>query len=177
MVHKKHERRVSTRVSGFELNLLERSGLSNSQIVRYGIRKYFEEHPISYEHELVTEINFLQDKNKEYAMLIEANELLIHEKIEELSSIRKSYENLVYDGLISGMYDLLVEFMDDERYAWDFRSDLKNFYNVRRDSITILASRFMKSYDDAIILFEKYLDSFGNDDSILMGSVGSGFKD
>ena len=85
----RRERRVSTRVHGWELALLERSGLSNGEIVRYGIRKYFEEHPISSEHAILTEISFLQDKNDEYALKIEANELLIQKRVEELMDIRR----------------------------------------------------------------------------------------
>lgn len=164
----KRERRVSTRVNGWELVLLERSGLSNGEIVRYGIRKYFEEHPIGNEHSLLTEISFLQDKNKEYELKIEANELLIQEKIDELNMIRSEYEKVIYDRLIEGLHNLLLDFMDDEKYSWEIRSDLTNFYNLRRDSISNLAARYHKTYKEAIGLFEDYLDSFGNDDVSLL---------
>lgn len=169
MVNKgRKERRVSTRVRGFELALLERSGLSNGEIVRYGIRKYFEENPMINEHAILTEISFLQDKNNEYSMKIEANELLIQKKLEELKDIRMEYGSVIYDRLIGGMYNLLLEFMDDERYSWEVRSDLSNFYSIRRDSISLLASRFHKTFDESVELFEKYLDSFDSEDALLL---------
>ena len=59
------ERRVSTRVRGLELNLLERSGLTNGQLVRYGLRKYYEEHPYSNEHMILTEVAFLSSGKDE----------------------------------------------------------------------------------------------------------------
>ena len=172
----KRERRVSTRVRGLELALLEQSKLSNGEIVRYGLRKYFDEHPIKNEHKILTEISFLQDENQEYELKIEANELLIQKRISELAELRNNHEKLVYDRLIMGMYDLLIDFMDDDRYTFEVRSDLNEFYSLYRDSISLLAMKFNKTNDEAIELFEQYLDSFDNEDSVLLNKDKVSFR-
>ena len=108
------ERRVSTRVRGLELNLLETCGLTNAQLVRYGLRKYYEEHPKSNEYMVLTEIAFLRDKIEEYQMLIEANGLLIQEKIKELNTIRQNELSVKTKNIVTKMYDEYLNFIDDD---------------------------------------------------------------
>lgn len=155
------ERRVSTRVRGLELNLLETCGLTNGELVRYGLRKYLEEHPKSNEYMVLTEIAFLKDKIEEYQMLIEANSLLIQEKIEELKEIRKEDEKLLHAKRIMitrKIYDEYLCFIDNEDLTEEFRSDLKNFYSYCRDPIYNISVSYGKTYEQGIEIFEEYLD-------------------
>lgn len=170
------ERRVSTRVKGLELNLLERSGLTNSQLVRYGLRKFFEEHPNSNEYIVLTEIAFLRDKIEEYEMLIEANKLLIEEKIDELKIIRHEDEKLLAAKRIMitrKIYDRYLEFSEDNTLSDEFRSDLKNFYTYCRASIENIGMSYGKGYEESIEIFEDYLDEKFNDDYLVDNVVDS----
>lgn len=163
------ERRVSTRVRGLELNLLETCGLTNSELVRYGLRKYLEEHPKSNEYMVLTEIAFLRDKIEEYEMLIEANSLLISKKLEELKHIRQEDERILHAKRVMitrKIYDTYLEFIDDESLTDEYRSDLKNFYIYRKDAIIRISESFGHSYEQGIEIFEDYLDEKFNDESV-----------
>ena len=167
------ERRVSTRVRGLELSLLETCGLTNKELVRYGLRKYLEEHPKSNEYYVLTEIAFLRDKIEEYEMLIEANSLLIAEKLEELKEIRHEDEKILHAKRVMitrKIYDEYLRFIDDERLTEEYRFDLTNFYEDRKDAIEIISVRYGKTYEQGIEIFEEYLDEKFSDDSVLDSS-------
>lgn len=166
------ERRVSTRVRGLELNLLETCGLTNGELVRYGLRKYYEEHPKSDEYLILTEIAFLRDKIEEYQMMIEANGLLIQEKTKELNEIRQKELAIKTKNIVTKMYDEYLEFIDDDNLSDEFRSDLNNFYRYRYDGISIIAMRNGKTFDQVIGIFEDYLDKKFGDDVLCDSSVG-----
>ena len=158
------ERRVSTRVRGLELQLLEKSKLSNKDLVRYALKKFFEERPISAETQILAEIGFLQDKNYEYGLMIEANELLLKEKMLELEEIRANRSMVRYTRLVDEIYTAYLEFIDDDSYTDDFRLDISNFYSVRRGAIDIAAMKAGKSFEEAIECFEFYMDSICDDE-------------
>lgn len=158
------EKRVSTRVRGLEANLLERSGLTNGQLVRYGLRKFYEEHPESNEHRILTEIDFLRDKIEEYEMHIEAASLLIQKKTKELHEVRQDREDKVYWYIVEKMYDEYLLFIDDDSLTDEFRYDLKNFYSYCRSPIHIIAMQTHKECKEVIKMFEDYLEfKFGDD--------------
>ena len=164
------ERRVSTRVRGLELSLLESCGLTNAQLVRYGIRKYLEEHPKSNEYKVLTEIAFLRDKIEEYEMLIQANTLLIEEKIKELNQIRQNQSKIIdaKSRMVAlKMYDTYLWFSDNEDLTEEYRYDLKNFYSYCRASIDNISVRYGKSYDESIEIFEDYLAEKFDDGSLV----------
>ena len=159
------ERRVSTRVRGLELNLLERSGLTNGQLVRYGLRKYYEEHPYSNEHMILTEVAFLRDKIEECQLQIEAFSLAIQEKMKELHEVRQSKEDAIYNYVVKNIWGMYLEFSDNESLSFEFRSDLNNFYSYREAGISIIAMDVHKSFDEVISIFEDYLEfKFGSED-------------
>ena len=158
------ERRVSTRVRGLELNLLERSGLTNAQLVRYGLRKYYEDHPYSNEHMILTEVAFLKDKIEECELQIESYSLAIQKKINELHEVRQSKEDAIYNYVVKNIWDEYLEFLDNESLSPEFRSDLKNFYSYCNDGISIIAMKVHKTKDDIIKIFEDYLEfKFGGE--------------
>ncbi len=173
MASNKRERRVSTRVNGLELNLLETCGLTNKELVRYALRKYLEEHPKSNEYKVLTEIAFLRDKMEEYQMLMDSTSLLIQSKTEELNEIRQR-NAMMRDKkdimIVRKIYDEYLDFLDDENLTEEFRSDLKNFYTYRYDAIYIISERYGKSYEQGVDIFEQYLDEkfgcSGNVDSV-----------
>ena len=154
---KKRERQVCARVRGFECTLLDMCHLSNTQLVRYALRKYYEEHPMDSQAEVEAEISFLQDKITECELLIESYEASIQEKIQELSVVHKriDYKNT---RLVMKMYDLYISFLEDDKY--EEYDSLEDFYTLYRDKISILGMRFSKTYPETIDLFEKYLENF-----------------
>ena len=163
------QRRVSTRVRGLELNLLETCGLTYGELVRYGLKKYYEEHPKSNEHIIVTEIAFLRDKIEECELEIEATKLLIQDRLGELKEIKESKENSQYWYIVNNIYDTYLEFIDDESLSDEYRSDLNNFYINRRDKIEIIAMQAGHTFEQAINIFESYLDfKFGGEDMVDM---------
>lgn len=172
------ERRVSTRVKGLELQLLEKSKLSNKDLVRYGLKKFLEERPFTAETQILAEIGFLQDKNYEYSLMIEANELLLKEKMLELEEIRANRSMVKYTMLVDEIYNAYLEFIDDDKYADEFRLNISNFYIVRRDAIEIAAMKSGKSFEEAIECFEFYMDSICDDECVGdMESVEDGVSD
>lgn len=154
----KRERRINTRVSGLELQILEQSGLTNSQIVRYGIRKYYEEHPLSVEAQLLVEISFLQDKITEKENELDALKKEVQEKVDLYTGIRDNRNVCKGRDVALKVYDLYLDFVDDGDLTDDFRSDLNNFYSYCYDGISLVGLRHHMCFDDVVRVFEEYLD-------------------
>lgn len=161
------ERRINTRVKGLELQLLEQSGLSNGQVVRYGIKKYFEEAPLTVEAQVLTEISFLQDLILETELKLESYQSNLEKKLEEYREIQVDKDNRVYQYIVDNVYGYYLEFLDDDGLTDEFRSDLNNFYSYKRDAITIVGLHCNKSFDEVIVIFERYLDKL-----LCEGTVG-----
>ena len=154
----KRERRINTRINGLELQILEQSGLTNSQIVRYGIRKYYEEHPLSVEAQLLVEIGFLQDKITEKENELDALKKEVQEKVSMYTEIRDTRDSVRGKEVAMKVYDLYLDFSDNTDLTDEFRSDLTNFYSYCYDGIALVGLKHNMGFDDVISVFEGYLE-------------------
>ena len=99
-----------------------------------------------------------------------ADELLLEKLNEQLANIQ-GFSDEKRNQLIKAMDKIFHEFIDDESIDESIRDDISQFYELRRDDIDIYAMKVGIRFEDAIDVFDEYLDEINEqtviDDTII----------
>ena len=160
-IKRTNEKQISARLKGFDFSDFEIYGVSGVDIFRYGMNKYKEEkisNPLeSKKMKLLSEIKLVEDRMHERELSQFADELLLEKLNEQLANII-GFSDEKRIKLIKAMEKLYYEFIDDESINEDIRCDISQFYELKRADIDIYAMRVGIRHEDAIIVFDEYLD-------------------
>ena len=159
---------VSARLSGFDLSDYQMLGVTGIDIFRCGLFNVNHSRCNPREVKLKSQIIKLENEILEHQMEIDSKKLLLEQLLKELEDV-KGFSDDKRVWLISSIEEEFHNFLEDDSYDEDVRNDLSEFYSIRRDIITINAMKVGKSYEDAISIFDEYLD--GLEDSSVV-SVG-----
>lgn len=155
--HKSNEKQLSARLKGFDFTDYDAYGVTGIDVFRYGMINIKKEHASPKEVKLKSQIMLVENRMLERELNQMADELLLKKLYEQLKDIKgftiEKQEKLIE--LIQSEFDAFIE---DKKLDEDVRMDLNQFYTIKRDAITIQASKFGRTYEQAIELFEKYLE-------------------
>ena len=173
-IKRTNEKQVGARLKGFDFSDFETYGVSGVDIFRYGMIKYKEEkisNPLeSKKMKLLSEIKLVEDRMHERELSQFADELLLEKLNEQLANII-GFSDEKRTKLIKAMEKLYYEFIDDESIDESIRCDISQFYELKRTDIDIYAMKVGIRYEDAIIVFDEYLDEINEqtivDDTII----------
>lgn len=154
---KSNEKQLSARLKGFDFSDYDAYGVTGVDVFRYGMINIKKEHASPKEVKLQSKIILVENRMMERELDQLADELLLDKLYKELESI-KGFTKEKEQKLIKAIEKEFNSFMNDERFSEDIKMDLNQFYNIKRDSITIQARYVGITYEKAVEIFDKYLE-------------------
>ena len=152
---KKHEKRINIRLTGFDLVNYQMCGVGSTDVFRSGLYDEDRKNKSTQEIILKSQILRLNNQIMEDEMRVKANKLLVSELIKELNNI-KGFTEKKRKYLIKSIKDVYFEFLEDEKYV---DCDLSDFYTIKRDDIEIYAMKVGIEYEQAVDVFDSYLEN------------------
>ena len=150
--YKSNEKQVGARLTGFDFSDFDAHGVKGIDVFRYGMMNIKKEHASPKEVKLLSKIILVENRMAERELNQMADELLLKKLYEQLEDIKgftiEKQEKLIK--LLQKEFDVFIE---DNKYE---DCDLSDFYTIKRDAITIHASKFDRTYEQAVELFDKY---------------------
>jgi len=154
---KRHEKQINIRLFGADLSNYQASGVKPKDVFRSGLYDENRKKKSPKEIELLSQIYLVNNRIMDNQLKIRADKLLLKELQKELKEI-KGFSATKRQWLLSKIEDEFNDFMEDERYSEDIRYDLKQFYSIKRSEITNRASKVGRTYEQAIELYDEYLE-------------------
>ena len=158
----KKGRVVSARIDDKDSEYLDACGLTDTEMVRYGIMRHRTDKGLSLEKQLLLKISLLRDKIEDCELKIDAYSLLIQKKVDELVGLRDEK----YYFIVNNVYEIYKEFLGNDSLSEEFRSDLLNFYDFESDRIESVAWKTKSDVSDVIRAFEEYVQFVEMRDSV-----------
>ena len=118
---------------------------------------------------LLSEIKFIEDRMHERELSQFADKLLLEKLNEDLANIQ-GFSDEKRNQLVKAIEKLYHEFIDDKSIDESIRYDISQFYELNRDDIDIYAMKVGIRYEDAINIFDEYLDEI-NEQSIIDDTI------
>lgn len=168
-----NEKRLSVRLKGFDFSDFETYGVKGVDVFRYGminLEKDKEKNPLALEKiKLLSEIKLVEDRMHERHLSQIADELLLEKLNEKLENIQ-GFSDAKRIQLITKIEKLYNAFIEDESLDESIKYDIEQFYEHNRSDIDIYAMKVGIRYEDAIVIFDEYLDSI-NEESIIDDTI------
>ena len=174
-IERTNEKRLSARVKGFDFSDFETYGVTGINVFRFGLlnlEKDKKSNPLALKKmKLLSEIKFVEDRMNERKLDQLADELLLEKLNEDLANIT-GFSKEKRNKLIKAIEKIYYEFINDESIDESIRYDISQFYELKRDDIDIYSMKIAGiRYEDAIIIFDEYLDEINEqtivDDTII----------
>lgn len=173
-IERTNEKRFSARVKGFDFSDFETYGVSGVDVFRFGLinlKEDMKSNPLALKKmKLLSEIKLVEDRMHERELSQFADELLLEKLNEQLANI-KGFSDEKRNQLVKAIEKIYYEFIDDESIDEDIRCDISQFYVVKRDDIDIYAMKVGIRFEDAVNIFDEYLDEINEqtivDDTII----------
>lgn len=169
----RHEKQISMRLFGTDLAVYQANNTKPKDVFRSGLYDENRKKKSPQQIKLLSEIFVVNNRIMENELKVRADKLLLNE-------LRKEYNNIIgfneskRNQLIKAIKKEYYDFIEDEKYA---DCDLSDFYTIRRDAISISAMRVGIEYEDAIDVFDSYLEDEVAKQSILENTRTSEFED
>lgn len=168
-----NEKRLSVRLKGFDFSDFETYGVKGVDVFRYGminLEKDKEKNPLALEKiKLLSEIKLVEDRMHERHLSQIADELLLEKLNEKLENIQ-GFSDAKRIQLITKIEKLYNAFIEDESLDESIKYDIEQFYEQNRSDIDMYAMKVGIRYEDAIVIFDEYLDSI-NEESIIDDTI------
>ena len=173
-IERTNEKRLSARVKGFDFSDFETYGVTGINVFRFGLLNLKEDkksNPLALKKmKLLSEIKFVEDRMHERELDQIGDELLLEKLNEQLANIT-GFSKEKRNKLVKAIEKLYYEFINDESIDESIRYDIGQFYELKRDDIDIYAMKVGIRFDDAVIIFDEYLDEINEqtivDDTII----------
>ena len=173
-IKKTNEKQVGARLKGFDFSDFDTYDVTGIDVFRFGLINLEEEkksNPLALKKmKLLSEIKFIKDRMHERELSQFADELLLEKLNEQLANI-KGFSDEKRNQLIKAIEKIYYEFIDDESIDEDIRCDISQFYVIKRHDIDIYAMKVGIRFEDAVIIFDEYLDEINEqtivDDTII----------
>ena len=173
-IKKTNEKQVGARLKGFDFSDFDTYDVSGIDVFRFGLinlEKEKKSNPLALKKmKLLSEIKLVEDRMHERELSQLADELLLEKLNEQLANI-KGFSDEKRNQLIKAIEKIYYEFIDDESIDEDIRCDISQFYVIKRDDIDIYAMKVGIRFEDAVIIFDEYLDEINEqtivDDTII----------
>lgn len=153
----RHEKQVNIRLFGADLSNYQACGTNPKDVFRSGLYDENRKKQSKREIELKSQIFLVNNRIIDNKLKIQADKLLLKELNKQLLEVQGFSEDKK-QWLLSKIEDGFQEFIEDERYDEDVRMDLKQFYAINRDYISNRALQVGKTYEQAVELFDEYLE-------------------
>lgn len=169
--YKSNELTVSAKITSKDvaefsvLKKLKNEGITGKDVFMCGLKTYIERIKSTERFKLESQIKLIESRMYERELDMVADGLLLEKLYSDLDKVMVLSKEKE-EKLISAIEKEFYEFMDDERYSEETRSDIGRFYDIRKDAIDIQAYYAGVSYEQAIEIFDDYLDML-NDCSVL----------
>lgn len=155
--YKSNEKQVGARLKGFDFSDYDAYGVTGIDVFRYGMINIKKEHASPQEVKIQSKIILVENRMMERELDQMADELLLKKLYNDLKQV-KGFTKEKRDKLIKSIEKELNDFMNDKRYSEDVRMDLNQFYTIRRDAISNKAFYVGRTYEQAIEIFDKYME-------------------
>lgn len=155
--YKSNEKQLNARLKGFDFSDFETYGVRGIDVYRYGMIQLEKEHKSPKEMKILSSIRLVENRMYERELDNMADEMLLDKLYSELENI-KGFTKDKQEQLIELIKHEFELFIEDEKLDEDVKNDLTMFYELRRDAITNRASKFGRIYEQAIELFDNYLE-------------------
>lgn len=153
----RNEKQVNLRLFGSDLSSFQACGTNPKDVFRCGLYGENRKKKSKEEIELLSKIFLVNNRIIDNQLKVDADKLLLKE-LEKQYREFKGFSADKKHWLLSKIEDEFNDFIEDERYDEDVRMDLNQFYSIRRDAITNNATRVGRTYEQAIELFDEYLE-------------------
>lgn len=172
-IEKTNEKRLSARLKGFDFSDFETYDITGIDVFRFGLinlEKEKKSNPLALKKmKLLSEIKLIKDRMHEREISQFADELLLEKLNEDLANIQ-GFSDEKRIKLIKAIEKIYYEFIDDKSIEKDIRTDLNQFYQIKRSDIDIFAMKVGIRYENAVIVFDEYLESM-NEQSVVDDSI------
>lgn len=172
-IKRTNEKQIGARLKGFDFSDFETYGVTGIDVFRFGLLNLKEDkksNPLALKKmKLLSEIKFIEDRMHERELSQFADSLLLEKLNEDLANIN-GFSDEKRNQLVKAIEKMYYEFIDDESIDESIRCDISQFYELNRDDIDIYAMKVGIRYEDAIIIFDEYLDEI-NEQSIIDDTI------
>lgn len=151
----RHEKQINIRLFGADLSSFNSCETNPKDIFRSGLYNEDRKKQSKKEIKLKSQIHLLNNRIMDNQLRIEADKLLLTKLLYELNEV-KGFSEEKKKLLLAEIEKEFNDFIEDEKYAEDIRNDFNEFYTIKRDAITNKASKFGRTYEQAIELFDEY---------------------
>ena len=148
------EKQIHIRINGTDLSSYQACGTNPKNVFRSGLYDESRNKKSAREIELKSQIFLVNNRMEDYKLKLMADELLLKKLLKELRHVKGFTENKRKQ-LIKSIKKEYFDFIEDEKYS---NCDLTDFYEIRKDAISIYAMRVGIDYEHAVDVFDSYLE-------------------
>lgn len=149
------EKQVNIRLFGTDLSSFQSSKSNPKDIFRSGLYDENRKRKSDEVIKLQSQIHIVNNRMTDYKLKLQADELLMKELLAKLKKAQGFTENKKQQ-LIKAIKKEYYDFIEYEKYS---DCGISDFYNIRKDAISIYAMRVGIDYEQAVDVFDEYLDN------------------